>query len=138
MLSIRLADYMRKKAPRQQQTGIMHPARIQIVSEDTLNAVREQLGLDKPFLTQYFVWLGKLLHGDMGNSYVSSLPVFDTFISKLPATLLLTVTSILLTIIISIPLGILSAVKQNTITDYLIRLCSFIGNSLPNFFVSLL
>ena len=95
-------------------------------------------GLDKPVLEGYFVWLGKLLRGDMGNSYVSSLPVFDTFISKLPATLLLTVTSILLTIIISIPLGILSAVKQNTITDYLIRLCSFIGNSLPNFFVSLL
>ena len=106
----------------------------QILSEDKLNAAREQLGLDKPFLTQYFVWLGKLLHGDMGNSYVSGLPVFDTFISKLPATLLLTVTSILLTIIISIPLGILSAVKQNTITDYLIRLCSFIGNSLPKFF----
>ena len=109
----------------------------QILSEDKLNAAREQLGLDKPFLTQYFVWLGKLLHGDMGNSYVSSLPVLTRFISKLPATLLLTVTSILLTIIISIPLGILSAVKQNTITDYLIRLCSFIGNSLPNFFVSL-
>ena len=108
----------------------------QILSEDKLNVAREQLGLDKPFLTQYFVWLGKLLHGDMGNSYVSSLPVFDTFISKLPATLLLTVTSILLTIIISIPLGILSAVKQNTIMDYLIRLCSFIGNSLPNFFIA--
>lgn len=74
----------------------------------------------------------------MGNSYVSGVSVFDTFISKLPATLLLTATSILLTIIISIPLGILSAVKQNTIADYLIRFCSFIGNSLPNFFVSLL
>ena len=78
------------------------------------------------------------MRGDMGNSYVSGVSVFDTFISKLPATLLLTVTSILLTIIISIPLGILSAVKQNTIADYLIRFCSFIGNSLPNFFVSLL
>lgn len=102
------------------------------------DAAREELGLDKPFLTQYFVWLGKLLCGDMGNSYVSGVSVFDTFISKLPATLLLTATSILLTIIISIPLGILSAVKQNTIVDYLIRFCSFIGNSLPNFFVSLL
>ena len=110
----------------------------QVVSEDTLNAAREQLGLDKPFLTQYFVWLGKLLRGDMGNSYVSGFSVFDTFISKLPATLLLTATSILLTIIISIPLGILSAIKQNSIIDYLIRLCSFIGNSLPNFFVSFL
>ena len=74
--------------------------------------------LDKPFLTQYFVWLGRLLQGDMGNSYVSGFPVFDTFISKLPATLLLTVTSILLTVIISIPLGILAAVKQNTVIDY--------------------
>ena len=93
-----------------------------VVSEETMDAAREQLGLDKPFLTQYFVWLGRLLRGNMGNSYVSGFPVFDTFISKLPATLLLTVTSILLTIIISIPLGILSSVKQNTITDYLIRL----------------
>ena len=109
-----------------------------VVSEAELDAAREELGLDKPFLTQYFVWLGKLLRGDMGNSYVSGVSVFDTFISKLPATLLLTATSILLTIIISIPLGILSAVKQNTIADYLIRFCSFIGNSLPNFFVSLL
>lgn len=109
-----------------------------VVSEAALDAAREELGLDKPFLTQYFVWLGKLLRGDMGNSYVSGVSVFDTFISKLPATLLLTATSILLTIIISIPLGILSAVKQNTIADYLIRFCSFIGNSLPNFFVSLL
>ena len=108
------------------------------MSEAALDAAREELGLDKPFLTQYFVWLGKLLCGDMGNSYVSGFSVFDTFISKLPATLLLTATSILLTIIISIPLGILSAVKQNTIADYLIRFCSFIGNSLPNFFVSLL
>ena len=109
-----------------------------VVSEDTLDAARKQLGLDKPFLIQYFVWLGKLLHGDMGKSYVSGFSVFDTFVSKLPATLLLTVTSILLTVVISIPLGILAAVRQNTVIDYLVRLCSFIGNSLPNFFVSLL
>ena len=64
--------------------------------------------------------------------------MFITFISKLPATLLLTIVSIVLTLIISIPLGVLAAVKQNTIIDYLIRFCSFIGNSLPNFFVSLI
>lgn len=109
-----------------------------VVSEQMMDAARQQLGLDKPFLTQYVVWLGRLLKGDMGNSYVSGLPVFDTFISKLPATLLLTLTSILLTVLISVPLGVLAAVKQNTLTDYLIRFCSFIGNSLPNFFVSLL
>lgn len=109
-----------------------------VVSEDVLDAAREQLGLDKPFLTQYFVWLGNLLRGDMGTSYVSGISVFDTFVSKLPATLLLATTSIILTILVSIPLGILSAIKQNKFTDYLIRICSFIGNSMPNFFVSLL
>ena len=109
-----------------------------VVSDEVLNAAREQLGLDKPFLTQYAVWLGKLLRGDMGNSYVSGKPVFATFISKLPATLLLTAVSIFMTIIISVPLGVLAAVKQNRVTDYVIRFFSFIGNSLPNFFVSLI
>ena len=108
------------------------------ISQEVVDAAREELGLDKPFLTQYVVWLGGILRGDMGTSYVSGKPVFSTFISKLPATLLLTVTSILLTILISIPLGILSAVYQNHVSDYLIRTLSFIGNSLPNFFVSLL
>lgn len=109
-----------------------------VVSEEVMDKARAELGLDKPFLTQYFVWLGNLLKGDMGTSYISGKEVFPTFISKLPATLLLTVFSILLTIIISIPLGVLAAVKQNRFADYLIRVCSFIGNSMPNFFVALL
>lgn len=108
------------------------------ISQEVVDAAREELGLDKPFLIQYVVWLGGLLHGDMGTSYVSGKSVFSTFISKLPATLLLTAVSILLTIIISVPLGILAAVHQNRFSDYLIRILSFIGNSLPNFFVSLL
>ena len=74
----------------------------------------------------------------MGVSYVSGRPVLPAFLSKLPATILLTVSSILLTVLISIPLGILSAVRHNRITDYIIRCFSFMGNSLPNFFVSLL
>lgn len=108
------------------------------VSQEVVDAAREELGLDRPFLTQYFVWLSNLLRGDMGTSYISDKPVFSTFISKLPATLLLTVTSILMTVVISIPLGILAAVKQNQVTDYLIRIVSFLGNSMPNFFVALL
>ena len=108
------------------------------VSQEMIDAAKEELGLDKPFVVQYFTWLGNLLRGDMGTSYVSNKPVFSTFVSKLPATLLLTFVSILLTVAISIPLGIWSAVKQNTATDYIIRTASFIGNSLPNFFVSLL
>lgn len=108
------------------------------VSQEMIDNARSELGLDKPFVVQYFTWLGNLLRGDMGTSYVSNKPVFSTFVSKLPATLLLTAVSILLTVLISIPLGIWSAVKQNTATDYVIRTASFIGNSLPNFFVSLL
>ena len=101
------------------------------VSQEMIDNARAELGLDKPFVVQYFTWLGNLLRGDMGTSYVSNKPVFSTFVSKLPATLLLTAVSILLTVLIS-------AVKQNTATDYVIRTASFIGNSLPNFFVSLL
>ena len=109
----------------------------QVVSDAQLEAAKAQLGLDKPFLVQYVTWLNNLLHGDMGVSYVSGMDVFDTFISKLPATLFLTLTSILLTIIISIPLGIISAVYKNRFLDYFIRFFSFVGNSMPNFFVSL-
>ena len=109
-----------------------------VVSQEVIDAARAELGLDKPFLTQYCAWLRNLLRGDMGTSYISGQEVFSTFISKLPATLLLTVVSILLTIVVSIPLGVLAAVKQNRLTDYVIRVASFLGNSMPNFFVALL
>lgn len=109
-----------------------------VLSEEEKVALRAELGLDRPLLQQYVIWLGKILRGDMGESFVSGQPVFSTFISKLPATIYLTVTSIVVTVLLSIPLGIVSAVKQNQITDYFIRCLSFIGNSLPNFFVSLL
>ena len=108
------------------------------VSQEIIDARRAELGLDKPFLIQYFSWLGGMLTGDMGQSYVSGADVFSTFLSKLPATLLLTGLSIALTVIISIPLGILSAMKQDKILDLLLRFCSFIGNALPNFFVAML
>ena len=109
-----------------------------VMSEEEKDALRAELGLDKPPVQQYAVWLGKVLRGDMGKSFVSGQPVFTTFLSRLPATIYLTITSILLTVFLSVPLGILSAVKQNRLTDYIIRFFSFIGNSLPNFFVSLL
>ena len=108
------------------------------VSQEIIDARGAELGLDKPFLIQYFSWLGGMLTGDMGQSYVSGADVFSTFLSKLPATLLLTGLSIALTVIISIPLGIFSAMKQDRIPDLLLRFCSFIGNALPNFFVAML
>ncbi len=108
------------------------------MSEEEKQAAREELGLDRPLTEQYLTWLSGVLRGDMGESYVSGQPVFATFLSKLPATIYLTVTSMLLTILISVPLGIWSAVRQDRFSDYLIRFLSFIGNSMPNFFVALL
>ena len=108
------------------------------VSQEIIDAKKAELGLDKPFLFQYASWLGGMLTGDMGISYVSGRDVFKTFTSKLPATLLLTALSILITIIVSIPLGVLAAVRHDKATDYMLRFLSFIGNSMPNFFVALL
>ena len=108
------------------------------VSQEIIDAKRAELGLDQPFLTQYVSWLGGMLRGDMGISYVSGKDVFDTFTSKLPATLLLTALSIFATVVISIPLGVLAAVNHDRLIDYILRFLSFIGNSLPNFFVALL
>ena len=107
------------------------------VSQEIIDAARAEYGLDKPFLVQYAAWLGGMLTGDMGESYVSHKDVFDTFVSKLPATMLLTLSSIILTVLIAVPLGILSAVKHNRWVDYVIRFLSFIGNSMPNFFAAL-
>ena len=108
------------------------------VTQELVDAKRHELGLDQPFVVQYLHWLGGLLTGNMGTSFVSGKDVFATFSSKLPATLLLTVTSVVVTMLVSVPLGILAAVRQNRITDYVIRVLSFVGNALPNFFVALL
>ena len=107
------------------------------VSQEVIDDTRKEYGLDQPFLVQYAKWFTGMATGDMGMSYVSKRDVYDTFIEKLPATILLTLSSVLLTMLISIPLGILSAVKHNRLIDYLIRFFSFIGNSMPNFFAAL-
>ncbi len=91
------------------------------LSQEVIDARREELGLNQPFLIQYVRWLRGFLTGDLGVSYISGNDVFSTFVSKLPATLFLTGSSMLLTVIISLPLGILAAVRQNKFTDYLIR-----------------
>ena len=108
------------------------------ISEEQKNELREELGLDQPVIVRYVVWLKDVITGNMGNSYISGKPVFATFISKLPATIYLCVVSILLTLIISLPLGIIAAVNKNRCIDYIIRLLSFLGNSMPNFFAAIM
>ena len=108
------------------------------VSEEIKSAKRAELGLDKNFMIQYGNWLQGVLTGDMGKSFISGKLVFETFAEKLPATIELMLVSILLTILIATPAGIFAAVNQNKFPDYLIRALSFVGNSMPNFFVGLL
>lgn len=107
------------------------------VSQEIIDEAKKEYGLDQPFLVQYARWFAGMATGDMGKSYVSGRDVYETFAEKLPATLLLTLSSILVTILLAIPLGIVSAVYHNKWTDYLIRFLSFIGNSMPNFFAAL-
>ena len=92
---------------------VMEANRGTVLSEETKDRLRSELNLDKPFLVQYGIWLKDMVSGDMGTSYVSGKPVFSTFLQKLPATILLTITSILCTIIISFPLGIIAALNRN-------------------------
>ena len=108
-----------------------------VLSPELINQKREELGLNRPFIIQYLSWLLGVIQGDMGISYVSGKPVFGYIFSKLPNTLLLSISSLITTLIISLPLGILSAVKKNSVFDNIIKGLSFVGNSLPNFFVAL-
>lgn len=110
----------------------------QVLSPEVVAEARRQLGLDRPFLVQYARWLAGILQGDMGKSYVSGLDVFDTFVSKLPATLLLAGAAVGLTALVSVPLGTLAAMRRGGVVDRAVRLLSFVGNSAPNFFVALL
>ncbi|WP_414732978.1 nickel ABC transporter permease [Acetobacterium carbinolicum] len=107
------------------------------VSQEILDETREEMGLNKPFLEQYLSWLLNLLTGDMGVSYVDNVPVSQKIVTAMPSTIILAVSSMLLTLLIAIPLGILAAIRQNQWVDYSIRFSTFVGTSIPNFFLAL-
>ena len=96
-------------------------------SEEVINQTREAMGLNKPFLVQYFNWLTSCLHGDFGTSYSSGKPVIGILMERLVPTLKLALLSLIIMLIISIPSGIIAAVKQNKIADYAIRGRTFLG-----------
>lgn len=108
------------------------------VSTEVLESTREELGLNKSFTEQYTYWVSNMLKGDMGKSYSTQRSVITELKEHMPYTIMLTLSSIIITLLISIPLGILCALKKNTITDYIIRVCTFVGNSIPGFFVGLI
>lgn len=108
------------------------------VSEKILQEQREKMGIDDSFLEQYGNWLKKVLVGDLGNSYKDGMPVIQKLSKAIKYTAILTIASISLAVIISIPLGIFAAVNQEKIADKVIRIITFIGNSVPNFLLCIL
>ena len=101
-------------------------------------ALRESLGLNDPFFVQYFRYIGGILTGDMGVSYVTKLDVFDVFMGRLPMTLALGGTALIISVIISIPLGIWTALNQNSWKDTLGTVFALFGVSMPNFWLGLM
>lgn len=103
-----------------------------------LASAREFLGLDRPILTQYFDWLWNALHLDFGISYASQRPVLADVLHFLPATLQLAGFALMITMVVSIPLGVWAARHRNSFADHLVRLVSIVGVSMPNFWLGFL
>jgi len=100
--------------------------------------LREELGLDLPFHTQFLEYLKNILQGDFGHSIVNNAPVLDKIITQFPATIALTIVSAILSIIFGITLGVFSAIHHNSVIDYVARLIGLFGISMPTFWSGIL
>ncbi|MDF2959518.1 MAG: nikB [Paenibacillus sp.] len=105
---------------------------------EAVASMREELGMDKPMMVQYGLWLQKVCRFDFGISFVSKLPIAGEIAGKFPATLELALAAMLLTLLISVPFGILTALYKNSLLDHLSRLLAFIGASIPRFWLGFL
>jgi peptide/nickel transport system permease protein len=97
-----------------------------------------ELGLDQPIVVQYLSWIGGLLRGDLGYAYVSEKPALDEILPRIPITAKLAALALLFSVLLGVPLGVISAVRQNTALDYILRVISLSGLSLPSFWLGLL
>ena len=104
----------------------------------TAAQMRTEMGLDRPLPIQYGDWLMRFLHGDMGISYRSDRPVAAMLLQALPYTLAIAASAMLLTLLISLPLGIAIAAYRNSALDCIVRFLTFIGNAVPSFIVGIL
>jgi peptide/nickel transport system permease protein len=106
--------------------------------DEQIAAYRAELGLDRPVVEQYFIYLKRLLQGDMGNSIRTRRPVADDLFDFLPATIELSLAALLVALFLGIPLGIIASIRRNGLTDALARLFALVGGSMPIFYVGLL
>ncbi|MEP3245421.1 MAG: ABC transporter permease [Sneathiella sp.] len=107
-------------------------------TQEMIDQIREERGFDKPVISQFFIYTGGILQGDFGTSLHTTRPVFEDIVAYFPATFELVIYSILIAIILGIPLGVLSAVKQNSWIDNTIRILSSSGVGLPMFWLGLM
>lgn len=105
---------------------------------EMIEQTKEEMGLNDPFIVQYVHWLEKALHGDLGESFKYGTEVWTELSNRVPNTLILTGATLALTVLLAIPLGMISALCQNRWADYLIRFVSFFGVSMPSFWVGAL
>ena len=108
------------------------------LSQETYDALGRELGLDRPIVYQYGVFMRKLVVGDLGKSIHQRRPVFDIVVERLPATAKLAAAGFLFSIMLGVPLGILSAVKRGTAWDILGRLFAVLGHALPSFWIAIM
>jgi ABC-type dipeptide/oligopeptide/nickel transport system permease component len=104
----------------------------------TVERIREDLGLNQPLLVQYVTYMGRLLQGDLGHSLISGQPIIEILASSAGYTLALAFVAALLSLVISIPLGLLSAWKRNSLFDHGTMLFAVLGMGIPNFFLAIL
>ena len=108
------------------------------VSQEVLEKTRADMGLDRPFLVQYGDWAFRVLHGDLGASYKDGMSVAGKLGKAVGYTAVLALGSLALALLVSLPLALLTALKKDSLPDYLLRFLSFVANSLPNFLISVL
>ena len=107
-------------------------------TEEGAAQVRQEYGLDRPVVVQYFIWLGKLVQGDWGRSILSGRPVLKDVLVRLPVTLELIVLSMAVALAIALPAAIIGALRQNTWADYTATTVAMVGVSIPEFFIGVL
>ena len=110
----------------------------ELASQETIDRLREDLGLNAPVLVQYVRWLGRAVQGDLGFSYQNRLPVTQRILETVPASLLLMTSSLLISMLLGISVGVISAWKQHSWFDHIITIFAFIGYAIPSFFLALL
>lgn len=108
------------------------------VSQEQVEALREEMGFNEPLLVQYGLWLLKFVRLDFGSSYITGQPVMDVILTGLPATLELAVGALIVMLVVSIPLGSLSALYRNSWIDQLSRILSILGAAVPSFWLGLI